>query len=218
MKKIKFGFTVAEMITAMSIVGIISAFVIPLSIKSFNKHQAGIVLGSAVEQIILGNQNIIQLVNVNAEDSGSYTDSLVDITQNDLLKNSNNANILDTLNEVVCPFWRLNTELVTIDSVKDFEGTVIENSEITADNNTFRYNFAKIPAAIAMSRSSGDWNIYIDTNGFRSNPNTYGKDIFAFRLQNDGTLRPFDAILDGEENGLHFTERVVREGFRVTYY
>jgi len=214
MKKRKFGFTVAEMVTAMSIVGIISAFVIPLSIKSFNKHQAGIVLGNAVEQIVLGNQNIIQLANMNATNN-SYTDSLREITIGNLYKNGTNTDIWESLNTVIRPFWRLEEPNNDAVSIRNFAGDNITASPIT-DDSILKYNFSKLPASVAIVSSGEVRNIYIDTNGFRSSPNTYGKDIFAFELNDDGTLRPFGA--DDNDDGLQFTERVVREGFRITYY
>ena len=216
MKKRKFGFTVAEMVTAMSIVGIISAFVIPLSIKSFNKHQAGIVLGNAVEQIVLGNQNIIQLANMNATDN-SYTDSLRRITIGNLYGSEDITEIWASLNTVIRPFWRLEESNNDPVSIKNFDGDNITDESPITDDGILKYNFSKLPASIAIV-SSGEVrkNIYIDTNGFRSSPNTYGKDIFAFELNDDGTLRPFGA--DDNNDGLQFTERVVREGFRITYY
>ena len=118
MKKRKFGFTVAEMVTAMSIVGVMSAFVLPLSIKSFNKHHAGIILGRAVEQIISGNQNILQIVNTNTED-GYYTDYFASLKRKDLYPatNAQNDAILTILGNIVPPFWKLESEVVSSDGI-----------------------------------------------------------------------------------------------------
>ena len=57
--------------------------------------------------------------------------------------------------------------------------------------------------------------VYIDTTGWDKGPNIFGRDIFAFHLINNGTLKPFN----GNEaiNGLELTERVVRDGFKITY-
>ena len=227
MKKRKCGFTVAEMVTAMSIVGVMSAFVLPLSIKSFNKHHAGIILGRAVEQIISGNQNILQIVNTNTAD-GSYTDSLASLTRKDLYPatNAQDDAILDILGNIVPPFWKLESEVVSPDGIviRNYKGENVNTSSEILFATATRVNFSRIPASVAMVQSDEAvtngtlWNIYIDTNRFEKSPNAYGKDIFAFRLMDDGTLLPFDTELAGEENGLQYTEQVVREGFRITYY
>ena len=60
------------------------------------------------------------------------------------------------------------------------------------------------------------YHIYIDVTGLKNPPNTYGKDIFAFELLDDGTLRPFND--DARGIGLRFSERIVRDNFRITYY
>ena len=217
MKKRKFGFTVAEMVTAMTIVGIMSAFVIPLSIKTFHKHQAGIILGRAVEQIISGNQNMIQMANMNSDDE-AFVDSLVPLTQDNLYNDDyTTTSVLDNLQNFIPPFWKLtSTQVDSPSEIRKFNGDKIDGSNIAKKDTAHRFNFSRIPASIALYRPEGDsWIIYIDTNGFKSSPNTYGKDIFAFELNDDGTLRPFGGK---DSNGLELTEKVVQDGFRITYY
>lgn len=238
MKKFKFGFTVVEMITAMAIVGITAAFVIPMSVKAFNKHQAGIVLGKVYSQILQGNQNIIQLTNMNDE-TGNFVNSLSTIVRKDLFPNTQinpNDFIINNLTEVICPFWGLNNTQIDKEDVlpiKKFngDGDVDNNNSNVSNilnNACTRFNLSNSSASVAIFDTNAQspdapsddtqYVIYVDTTGLKNPPNTYGKDIFAFILINNGTLRPFGAGEDPGNNGLGFTERVVREGFRVTYY
>ena len=228
MKKLKFGFTVVEMITAMAIVGVTAAFVIPMTVKSFNKHQYGIILGKAVQQIITGNQNMIQLANMNNTD-GQFTNELTNITEHDLYPEEGiNVPIYDNLSDYVAPFWdalneeglpeAINIRPFTVDNenqnqgIDDFVTTI---NDVNSRNQIFKFNQGPASAVIVLSQNN-QYHIYIDVTGLKNPPNTYGKDIFAFELLDDGTLRAFDN--DDRGNGLRFTQQVVRDNFRITYY
>ena len=230
MKKLKFGFTVVEMITAMAIVGVTAAFVVPMTIKSFNKHQYGIILGKAVQQIITGNQNMIQLANMNNTD-GQFTNELTNITEQDLYPDPDpgaDALIYDNLSNYVAPFWdalneeglpvAINIRPFTVDNENQNQGNddfISTINNVNSRNQIFKFNQGPASAVI-VSPQNNQYNIYIDVTGLKNPPNTYGKDIFAFELLDDGTLRAFDN--DDRGNGLRFTQQVVRDNFRITYY
>ena len=72
MKNFKLGFTIAEVATALAIVGVVAALVMPLVVKNMQKQQAGPLLGRAVQQIELGCQNAIQLANSNSIDGSMH--------------------------------------------------------------------------------------------------------------------------------------------------
>ena len=221
MKKLKFGFTVVEMITAMAIVGVTAAFVIPMTVKSFNKHQYGIVLGKAVQQIINGNQSMIQLANMNSND-GRFSNDIDAFTEGDLYPNVGGQNNLrGVLNNVISPFWGVSSETNLNDiQIRDFNNNVANgdvrdaiNDHSADDPHVFKFN--QIPASVALVNNN-TWFVYIDVTGIKNPPNTFGKDIFGFELLNDGTLRPFND--DARGNGFRFTERIIRDNFRITYY
>ena len=217
MKKKKFGFTIAEVATSMTILGVIAAMLMPQVVKNMQKNQAGAILGRAVEQITLGNQNYIQYKNLN---SVSQTNVLGTI---DDFYNKNYTNIIPT-------FWGLEKNELDIDNIqplKNFDNTeaneTYENKIITVGHP---FKLSRLSAGISyyepnsltpMGENDVDTGveIYIDTTGWDKKPNTFGKDIFAFHLINNGTLKPFNE--DDANNGLELTERVVRDGFKVTY-
>ena len=63
----------------------------------------------------------------------------------------------------------------------------------------------------------------IDTNGYKNNPNMYGKDVFRYGITNSGKLVPEgqseQTCADGNiTNGLSCTARIVKDGYKIRYY
>ncbi len=226
MKKNKKAFTVAELMVAMSVIGIAAFLVIPISVKSFNKHKSGIVLGRTVEQISLGCQNIMQLANINLANTGSFVESLSPITRSMLRLSGEDSNISDGFADIVRPYWNLENDEIEEDIViRNFNGEVVEDSPVVAAG-TSKYNFSNLEASVSIAGTFKDDPgmddetgvvLYIDTNGFANSPNSYGRDIFGFNLINDGSLRPIRFQGDADD-GLGRTEEVVRDGFKINYY
>ena len=225
MRIFKIGFSLAEVATALAIVGVISALVLPLVTKSVQKQQTPAVLGRAVEQIELGCQNMIQLGNARRTDS-LYTDTLFALSEKDLGMSNKDVSVLNSLHTIVPAYWGLNNEDIPATSVKSIKTYAGENNDDDSNavvNGSARYAFAKMPVHIAITGSSTVTNaelnsatgyvIYIDTNGWKTLPNRTGKDIFAFNLLNNGALVPAS---DTTEAG-HYAKQVVDNGFKIKY-
>ena len=242
MLKLKKAFTMAEVLVALGVLGVLTAMVLPGIVKNNQKHFSGAILGRAVAQIEQGNKNIIQTANLNNE-NGNYYEVMGLITRGDILGATANQvlKIIDFGNfeQLVMGFWGLEPTEIPVNSVKtikNFDGT-----EISADDTKFiltngrRYNFTKLPASVAICSTAlnvgaeninrlGDIDfdiphifIYIDTTGLTKPPNVFGKDIFLFTLKNNGNLVPWSTVR-GDRGGLEHTADVVRDGFRITYY
>lgn len=229
MKKRKFGFTVAEVAISMTILGVIAAMTMPMIVGGVQKRQSAVILGRAVEQITLGCQNMIQLANANSTD-GSSADVLSVLTVGDITPGSpeQNLRLLERLERIVPSFWGLeNGEANDIEpEIRDFLGrnNVGANFRDMIGQGS-RINFSNISASVSIVRLNENnppsdldavlpFNIFIDTTGWDRGPNMFGRDIFLFRLVNNGTLMPFS---EGD-TGLERTVQVVRDGFRITYY
>jgi hypothetical protein len=140
--------------------------------------------------------------------------------------NNGDDSVLDNLADFVGPYWGLNNQNAEVTlPIKNYDGSEDEGSDIS--ENCISFDFSNISSSVAILKMDGvepaqktndetQYVLYIDTTGLRNPPNTYGKDIFAFILINNGTLHPFGT--EDNEDGLQFTDRVVRDGFRVTYY
>lgn len=202
MKKLKLGFTLAEVATAMTIIGVIAALVMPLVTKSIQKQKSGAVLGRAVEQITLGNQNIIQLANARTLEGG-YANTLSTVTKRNLGIGNDNTSIISDLRNIIPPYW----------------GVIQIENAAGNDGNETKYAFSKFPAEVSISGGANvqagefpvtGYSITIDTNGFNNVPNQAGIDVFDFLLLNDGTLSPITGTEAGEK-----AEEVINNGFRI---
>lgn len=226
MRKIKKGFTLAEVATAMGIIGVVAAVVMPSVIKNMQKEQAGPILGRAVEQIQVGNQNMLQLGSVRSSD-GSYIDTLSMLTEKDLGVSNSSLSVLDVkFKKIAVPYWGLNNEEIASSDIKTIKNYADNNTATgvnTAITGTKCYNFAKIPASVAIYSGKVESNsnelgaktgytIFIDTNGLEVMPNKIGRDIFAFDMLNSGALVPSSFSGMGS-----YTEKVVKANFRVKY-
>lgn len=79
----KFGFTLPEILVALTIVGIIAATTIPQVVSNVEARKTGALLGRAAEQISLACQNAIQEYNDSVIDA-RYAEKLSDINSQDL--------------------------------------------------------------------------------------------------------------------------------------
>lgn len=247
------GFTLAEVLVAMTIVGIIAASTIPLLTNQTQKSQVGPTLGRAIEQIEVGCRNVIEFANSNIDQGSGHL--LGDFDSYDLLDSEpsgDNAVSLATKFVALSPgYLGLEPVNATI-SPKKFNGTA-SDVDINGTTTT-KFVFKKFKAATYVQQNavyedqepiidpvtgaaveqSPVINItesdpsaviatyYIDTNGV-SLPNTFGKDLFVFELQNDCRMVPKNyanntctrgAITDGLSCG----KQIVKDKFKVTYY
>ena len=258
MRKIKLGYTLVEVLVALTIVGVISAILIPNVSNNIQERQSAANLAKAIAQIETGNQNLIQYANAQSGD-GSYSDTLVTIRVEDIWgKGYSLEKIVEGLSEqglsledlddkgklalvlaaaIANAQPILSSDDVIIDAVKSFwglDGQSINSSDILAVENydgtpysevalSNIFSFSKISAGVSItgskSQSIGDeldaetgYVIYIDTNGWTTKPNKVGKDIFSFKLLNNGKLTPNTDADSGDR-----AKKVIEAGFRIDY-
>ena len=223
MKIFKSGFTMAEVLAALLIVGVIAILVLPMLVKNMQKQQSVAILGRAVDQIQTGNQNIIQFANVNRT-NGSYSNTLSSVNMSDLISGQGQTSILLDFEDVIPAYWGLVPFDGNLLPIKDFSGNEESTDAQRVDAGT-RFSFSKFPGMVAISGNIAnidsinsadritDIFVYIDTNGWDRRPNIAGKDVFAFQLRNDGTLRPAFGTDAGD-----YADQVLQSGYRINYY
>lgn len=165
MKNHKTGFTLAEILLTLGIIGVLSAIVIPQVMYGVQKDKNGAVLGRAVEQIELGCQNIIQSSNDNEDIS--FADRLTDA----------GLSITDRIAHL--GLQEVPGDANTRDNVA---GTVYSFDKIPAE------------AYISLQGGGNDLDsivatIWVDANG-AAKPNVEGKDRFHFDLTNSCHMIP----------------------------
>ena len=219
MRMLKKGFTLVEVLTALAILGVISAILIPNISNDIQKRQSAATLAKAIAQIEAGNQDLIQYANTQRED-GSYSDTLSTVINEELGDTSSNKDksILEVgFVNAVKSFWGLGAEvgLSTCPAIQDFSGAASQEVLTTA------YAFSKISSGVGINSpttatlsndldSETGYVIYLDTNGWSEKPNRTGKDIFSFKMLNNGKLVPNTGVESGNK-----AQEIVEAGFRV---
>lgn len=240
MIKLKKGFTLAEIATALGIVGVVAALTVPQFNGNIQKQNAGSALGRTVTQIETGCQNIIQHANSRLSDEGSsYGLTLGSFSIRDINPYGSPGALLGhEFIKTIYPFLGLeratsSKEGAYRSSLKTYSGANAASE--TSLNQLFK--FAKFPATAFLSTTESatankaDENavvttVRIDTNGF-SKPNAYGKDIFIFQLTNSCKMVPYG--LETSDNyrtncsnnkitdGKACAARVVTDNYRILY-
>lgn len=239
----KRGFTLAEILVSLAVIGIVAALTIPGLVRNVQKNQAGAILGKSVEQLEVGFQNIIQFANDNY-DNASYAQTLSAVSVSDLgIENSedgdsgNNSIVGDGFKGVLSYLGLVPVKVDKIIDIKSFDGTKDATLDTVISDGDL-YKFSKTPASVCFQASVSDVNstdtdemnkeiasVYIDVNGFDKGPNGFGKDIFRFQIRNSGHLIPYGANTykttcsdDSVTDGLACTARVVADGWKIRYY
>ena len=196
MKSLKKGFTLAEILIALSLIGIIAAMMIPQLIDNTKRNRYGATLGKAVQQIELGISNMIQQANDNYSD-GSIATTLDLINVADVRGEAitNPANTLTNSFNL----FELGQPYLGIEGINETEATdYYENTDTNFSHGRIHlYKFNKFNAYVMYSaQKTGTLegnDIYtivaIDVNG-NSKPNKIGRDIFGFGLTTTGKLTP----------------------------
>ena len=166
----KFGFTLPEVLVALTIVGVIGAITIPQVVSNVETRKTGALLGRASEQISLACQNAIQDYNDTVTD-GRYAEKLSDITDIDLTK-----------------YLGLTDVFVSTDDKAKYN-----EKGISTDGWKI---LSKSPVYI---QEQGDKTFLVDVNGF-SGKNEVGVDQFEIYLNDNCTITPVGDAADIFQN------------------
>ena len=217
MKFYKKAFTLAEILLAVGIIGVLAVITTPMLAKNVAEQKDRALLEKAKAQITLGNQNIIQVSNMNSA-SGRYTDLLAYIRAIDLDFNEGE----DGVSASSSWFVTINNKTPFFDVIPGYWGIVSIPSSTNIQNRAnlgdyMFYRFKNFPAGVAIPRDIQPLvedveedideenlppendprepktvltTILIDANGWNKRPNVIGNDVFEFDLLNNGSLVP----------------------------
>jgi len=184
------GFTLAEILLTITIIGIIASYTIPGLLLSVTESQLKAAwkkkfseISEATAQIVSDQENMTGMIPGN---TASFRDLYAQ--KLNIIKNCNWANM-----KGVC--WHQNNEWYSYDGIAPLTLGAISTGEasIMVDGSFITFN----PVSSDCSYSAGDpaWSwlgvykacgwIYIDTNGFKK-PNTRGKDIMEIIITKYG--------------------------------
>lgn len=194
MRKKLQGFTLAEILITVGIIGVIAAVTLPALTLNITKQQVPSQLAKAINTLELANKTAIQ--------EGSVR-NLIQLTSD---------NTLDTLLEeyfstVIKPYARIQEEATTVEyRTFNLSGVEISNSSIkgkvvytTPDSiSYFVINDDVLENVINTNQGQGYGNsaigVYIDANGWKKGPNAIGKDLFKVYVDIKGAVLPFGGL------------------------
>ena len=241
MKETRGGFTLAEALIVLAVIGVIAALLVPSLISSTQKKTIGATLARVVYQTELGFQNIIQKANNNS-DAISKVDKLALVTIGDIFANDDDVSLLEdfalfTVGATYFGVQALDRNIATtyFDSTDTGFSSDNERVFLMPKQNAYLIYSQPIWEYDANSVDSIFSRLAIDVNGDLL-PNRQGLDIFLFGISNNGRLIPAgtqrannqpplaDVALseDGCQNGnitdgWSCTARVVKDGFKINY-
>ena len=164
MKVSKNGFTLAEVLVTLSIVGIVAALTLPQVSGNAERKRSGAALGKIYQNIEAKAKEYLYNYNT---DHGTFYDKIT-------LTDAGNG-------------WQDN--LLGHDGLYMF---LIPNSDDTYKMNKtpgeFQLAFQNVAGANRFATTTRILNITVDLNGFDKGPNIDGRDRFAFFMSNDGKL------------------------------
>ena len=202
----KSGFTLAEVLVVIGILGIVAAVTVPIVNTTFQQRILGSQLAKAVEQIETGFANIFERANSNTTDGSAFT-SLLPISRRDVF-GANVANGGDLItnrdNLLSITGGLMDVTSISQDDKEDYLDHInaealqnpfnINNTWTIYGNNKNSFYFM-IPSNGIQRINDNNVNdiiiatAYIDVNG-KNLPNSIGRDIFLFGISESGKLIP----------------------------
>lgn len=184
----KRGFTLAEVLIALALIGIVASMTIPTFVSS-SRNQAN---ASKLSTIVSAVENAftsmiaIDAVQTLRETTFGTTPNLENFSE--FIKLAGSANALNTYYESNTPFITINRVASNIDVTEIFQTKngallIFEDDPITRNN----------VAALGGTVSGSMGKLAIDVNG-ATGPNMWGRDVFYFRIGDDGILHPAGSI------------------------
>lgn len=195
MKK-KFGFTLAEVLITLTVIGIVSALAAPVLVGSFNKSKVGPSLRKFINTIENANEHILgdtgtERLNEFTSDTQTYLEKLNQFVKGSIEKDDSD-NVLTLDNVSIKPtnyagsnynFKLGNTNYIIYDfnngdsaAVKVYSSDELSSAEDQNSSGSYKGGYALIA---------------YDINGFNTKPNKLAKDIFLFTVDNNGSVVPY---------------------------
>ena len=210
---LKKGFTLAEVLITLIIVGVVAALASPVLVGAFQKSKVGPSLRKFMNTIETANEHILgdneadQISNVAANESeyltllSKYVSGAPAKITKDVEKTDEDGNTkteskttLKTIKDVSISISNFVTVTSSVQALSPNEDSVIYTM---SDGSEFAVKYElDINMQGNQNKAEGGYKgkratVYYDINGFEVGPNKVAKDIFWFILDDNGSLIPF---------------------------
>lgn len=231
----KKGFTLAEILIVLGIIGVIAELTIPTLVASYQKQQFVTSLKKAYSEF---NQALVQV----ASNSGcagdlrcvdAATSGATFANQFKTLKVCGSTPSQGCMSDSVNTFYDSTGGMINL----DVYGVFGFYSFTTVDGMSFSVHFFDCGDSIYtgnMSKLCGD--VYVDVNGPKNSPNAFGRDVYWFFITNgkgpllypaggqeesdsrwtDASGNP-QACYTGYKEGLYCAARIMEEEWQMNY-
>lgn len=235
----KNGYTLAEVLITLAIVGVVAALALPALFRNIGSVTIGEGLARGVELVQQGTTNI-KMEAQNNSDEGTAFENLASIRKSDIgLDGDNYITDDNSFYNDTKSFFAMEDVTYDVGNVKGYDDSDVNENLVS---NFTAYKFNKVNVVVAFQNVTNDnianaenddiiSRVLVDANGTAA-PNRFGKDVFLFGLTNDGRLIPagtnkyhdFDGNVavgacDGDDigNGIACAARVASDKWEVKY-
>jgi prepilin-type N-terminal cleavage/methylation domain-containing protein len=230
MKKLK-GFTLAEVLISLALIGVIAALTLPNLSVNVQKQQVPPALGKAMSTLESANRMILQ-------ESGYRT-----------VYQACEKNTTSYVTKCLAQYVNgtIQTPKAGGVSYRQFMPQTVFRSQTgkylkSQDGFAYMsYLSGSTATSIASSKYQGYYfGVLVDINGLDKGPNVAGKDLFEFYVDGSGAVIPYGGVeykkyMEGEDiniakediktcaknsitSGLSCTGKIFDDGMKVTYY
>jgi prepilin-type N-terminal cleavage/methylation domain-containing protein len=214
----KSGFTLAEVLITLAIIGVVAALTIPTVVKNYQKTQTVVKLKKAYSAIF-------QAYNNSQAENGAYEtwDKGIDIGTEEYFNKywKPYFKIEKTCSTGVSCGYKNNSPWVKLDGIDtgySINTSVIGLSFITTDGVLYRIRVSNSSGASEAS------NIIVDLNNSKG-PNMLGKDTFFFERTKNGIL-PYgysesvsninSSCSEETKSGFYCAAKIMKDGWEIT--
>ncbi|MCM1339188.1 MAG: type II secretion system GspH family protein [Muribaculaceae bacterium] len=193
MKKV--GFTLAEVLVTLGIIGIVAAMTIPNLITNMQKKQTASKLVKAIS-------TLNQIIKLSENENGEFSTWEKTDNQEEFLNKYLRpyTKVMQTCNPIEKCGYKSDVEWLQLNGeCKDYCAPVYGGRVPFLAMDGIVYTFGYITPGLGIAMAGNDTIIIIDING-KDKPNQFGKDIFFFiRDEISNSIIPFGADLTREE-------------------
>ncbi len=207
----KDGFTLAEVLITLGIIGVVAAITIPTLVANYQKKvlvtqlQKSVALISNGAKLLLANEQTDNLNN---------TYLFNEVLSKEAFENSVGKFLKTYFNVIkTCNTWDNNEQECIAETYKSLDGQI---NTMFSDPSTFEYCAIINNGTVICLAPFRNWNparIILDLNG-KSGPNVVGRDLFNLDLNYNGSI----AESFSNENSAYETHKPENCGLQGEYY